>query len=108
MKKKQFYIQGIYHKLLVKVVSRKSITEMTNDDTCIGAYVHEDGEIFIARTLTPQVALHTLYHEIAHSIIETLENMSAEEDRCDVLGSYLMRLTEDREMIAANFAEEEK
>lgn len=101
-KRNQFYIQGIYHKILVKVVSKKWLSRYINDKDIMGIYEHADGKIYIVRELPAEVKRHTIYHEIGHHITDTLEGIEDEEQRCDLLGAYLMKLAEDRETIETN------
>ena len=110
-KKKQFYIPGVYHKLAVKTVSKKWMKKKFNsksdkDHNVLAYYEHLEGEIYLGRELTPEVRLHTLFHEISHHILDTLDDVKDEETRCDLLGSYLMRLVEEKENILKCLSDE--
>jgi len=108
-KKKQFNISGIYHDLTVKIVSKKWMKSRFKDkeNVTLGCYENIEGEIYVARELTSEVKKHTVYHEISHHILDTLAAVEDEETRCDLLGSYLMKLTQDRELIEKSLSSED-
>jgi Zn-dependent peptidase ImmA (M78 family) len=110
-KKKQFYIPGVYHNLTVKTVTKNWMKKRFRDqkdkeNVTLGYYEHIEGEIYVARELTPEVKKHTVYHEISHHILDVLEAVADEETRCDLLGSYLMKLMEAKELIENNLLPE--
>lgn len=106
-KKKQFYVQGIYHPVLVKIVSKKWLSRYVKDKDILGIYEHDQAKIYLVRELSPQVKLHTLYHELSHHIISTLEGIE-EEQKCDLLGTFLMKVSEDREKVQRGLSDETK
>lgn len=91
-KQKRFHSPGIYHDLLVKVVTPQYLAKLAKDKNTLAMYDHDDGEVYVSKGLKAQPRIHCFYHELAHHIIETLSEVE-EETRCDVLGAYLMRLS---------------
>lgn len=98
-KKNVFKLPGIYHDLIIKFIQLKSVRRGVGDNHTLGYYEHEKGQITLGKELTRSVAEHILMHEISHHIVDTLEAIEAEEDRCDVLGSYLVKLVNVKEQI---------
>lgn len=106
-KKKQFHIPGIYHQLLVRVVTQKWLSKYIKDKNIMGIYEHGDAKIYVVKELARPVKLHTLYHEISHHILETLDGVE-EEQKCDILGSYLMALADAKETIQNSINEDDE
>lgn len=63
-------------------------------DYYYGIYNDDTKTVFVDKDLNFDVKRHALYHELAHHILYTLEQMGDEEDKCDVLGRYLMELVD--------------
>lgn len=59
-----------------------------------GIYDDDIKAIFLDKALPLEVKRHALYHEIGHHILMTLEDMEGLEDKCDVLGAYIMALVD--------------
>jgi hypothetical protein len=106
-KKKQFNVEGIYHKLIVRVVTQKWLAKYIKDKNIMGLYEHGDAKIYIVKELAPPVKAHTFYHEVSHHILETMNGVE-EEQKCDILGGYLMKLVEESERIKKHLNEEDK
>lgn len=102
MKKRKFSIPGLYHSLVVKLVSQKWLSKYLDDPNIMGCYIHEDATVHVVKTLESPVLRHTLYHELAHHILDTLKGVGKEEDRCDLLAAYLMRFPEVHTAIEEN------
>ena len=98
-KTRKFLIPGIYHPIEVRLVSRKWLKRYTKEATILGQYEHFQGLIYLASDLTPEVMIHTLFHEVSHHILDTLEDIKDEEQRCDLLGSYLLKLHQKKDKI---------
>lgn len=98
-KPRQMLIPGIYHPLQLKLVTQKWLSSFLKDPNVLGAYMHRDSRIYIVKELPAQVKLHTLYHEISHHIQDTLESIDDEEQRCDLLGSYIMKLLDKSDKV---------
>jgi len=96
--KKKFTIPGMYHPITVKLVKKKTL-KAPKGTTYLGDYNHIDAVIRLDKDRNYEVKRHTLYHEISHHIKDTLETMKDEEDHCDVLGGYLIRLIEAQKEI---------
>jgi hypothetical protein len=96
--KKKFTIPGMYHPITVKILPEKNFVSGKDEET-MGYYLHIDCEIQLLKTLTKPVMLHTLYHEISHHIVDTLAEIKDEEDRCNILGTYLIALGNEKEKI---------
>lgn len=99
MKKKPFMVPGIYHDIAVRVVSQKYVAQRAKDKNTIACYESATQRIYVARELDLQVKLHAFYHELSHHVVDTLEAIPDEENRCDLLGKYLMDLAAARERI---------
>lgn len=97
---KKFIIPGIFHPLTVKLVNKKTLGP-AKGSVVLGDYNHTDGIIRLDKDLSYHVKKHILYHELSHHIRDTLEDMKHEEDSCDTLGAYLIRLQEADEQIEA-------
>jgi hypothetical protein len=91
---KQIIINGIYHPIVVNETDQETL-----EGENMGEYNEYEGVINILHTLTPIVKEHTLYHEIAHHIKDTLSEIKNEEIECDLLGAFLMRHHDDYEKI---------
>lgn len=104
-KSKRFYVPGIYHDLVVKVVTPQYLAKLAGDRVTLAEYHHDDGEIYVSKGLKEQPRIHCFHHELAHHIIETLNEVE-EETRCDVLGAYLMRLSVKFEEIKRELTED--
>lgn len=102
-KKGQFTISGLYHALLVKLISKKAMTKTDGPDT-MGFYLHVEAEIQLVKDLTPEVKRHTLYHELAHHILDTLRSIKNDEDKADLLGSLLMKVADEGDLVKKELA----
>jgi Zn-dependent peptidase ImmA (M78 family) len=102
--KHKFECPGIHHALIVKIISQKQMDRFLRDKGTLGCYIHEDGLICLTKELTSKVKEHTLFHEIGHHIRDTLRDVKDEETKCDILGSYLMKLLESKEHILKELA----
>ena len=102
-KKGQFTISGLYHALIVKLISKKKMIKLDGPDT-MGLYEHVEARIHLVNDLTPEVKRHTLFHEIAHHILDTLKDVKSEETKCDLLGAYLMKLSDESKKIDEELA----
>lgn len=98
-KQTDFEIPGIHHPIPVKFVTEKRLSVLSKSKGTIGLYDHAEAKIFLAKGLTNQVRLHVLYHEIAHHIRETFNEIKDEEVICDLLSSYLIRLSDEKQKI---------
>lgn len=99
--KRKFEIPGMYHPIIVKLVSAKKLSDGDEENVVSGDYDHEKCVIRLAKESTPEVKRHTLYHEISHHILYVLEAMKSEEDKCDLLASYLIKLSDEKEKVEA-------
>lgn len=99
--KKQFSVPGMYHPILVNKISSKKLND-NEKELVFADYDHNKSIINVDDALAPPVKLHTFYHELSHHIIMTLKNMKNEEDRCDLLASYLINLSDNRDKIKKN------
>jgi Zn-dependent peptidase ImmA (M78 family) len=104
-REKVFMVPGIYHDLKVVQTTRKAVGKWAEDPKAIAAYDHYNGEIRITKDLSEQVKRHSFYHELGHHVRDTLKSVAKEEDKCDLLGAYLMRLADAREEIEKNLEE---
>lgn len=57
-----------------------------------GYFDSEKNTVFVTHEQTPERAVHTFFHELIH-YQEAETSRLTEEDRCDLIGSYLMKLT---------------
>lgn len=96
--KKSFYVPGMYHPILVNQISKEKLNK-NEPISILGDYDHATAIINVDQSLKPPVKLHTTYHEISHHILSTLKDMKNEEDRCDLLASYLISLSENFDKI---------
>ncbi len=92
MSKNCLVVPGIYHDLVLRLVSKKVIGKAANDKLTIGLYLDLEEEIYVLKELTPQARVRVFYHEISHHIRDTLATVEADETACDVLGAYLPRI----------------
>lgn len=97
--KHKFECPGLFHPLIVKIITQKQMDKYLGDKGTLGCYEHDKGLIHITKELTPKVKEHTFFHEIAHHIRDTLSDIKNEETKCDILGSYLMKLQEAKAFI---------
>ena len=98
-KKGQFEAVGIYHKILVKLITQKKMNKYLGDVNTLACYEHSDAVIHVVKELAPEVKRHAYYHEISHHIMDTLRGVKSEEDKCDLLGAYIMKLLDEAEYI---------
>lgn len=95
----QFYVDGIYHKILVKFVSEESLRAMTktkDDEEIWGWFNSSDNALYINRIQDIEKMKHTFWHELAHALEYDLNGITDEEVRADVLGAFLLKLTKGR------------
>lgn len=62
-----------------------------NDDGLSGFYDEVINTIFLAAELPPERLIHIFFHELIHHMEAETHRLS-EENRCDVLGAYLIKL----------------
>ncbi len=99
-KQKQCFVPGMYHPLRLQIVSPEQLSKhLDGDKDALGCYDHLPGILQARNDLVFHVKEHTTYHELAHHIIRTLKNMKNEEDKCDVLATYLINLSNSRNKI---------
>lgn len=96
---KRFYVPGMFHKLPVSFVSPEWLAKFLERKRpdYYGCYDDDIKAVFLNQKNHYEVKRHTLYHEIAHHILYTLKEMEGEEDKCDVLGRYLMDLVDAKD-----------
>ena len=95
----KFTIPGLYHPIDIYLVSRRYIHSKFRADggsigkgeTVNGYYTAEENKIFICYELARERRSHTLFHEIVHHIEEEASELG-EEDRCDIVGAYILNL----------------
>lgn len=103
--KRQFTVPGIYHDIIVRVVTQKYIGKLAKDKNVIAFYDGYNERIYVSRDFDSQVNLHIFYHELSHYIIDTLSDVGDVETRCDLLAAYLMRLGPEQSKIENNLLE---
>lgn len=91
-KKNKFSVPGIYHSLEVRFVRQKWLASYAKDKYIMGYYDEARGCIYVAKELNTQVRIHTFWHEMSHHVDEIMKTIKDEETRCDLQGSFLMRL----------------
>lgn len=99
MKKKSFLIPGMYHPIILNLVSSSELDSDSSEETTMGNYFHFECTINLSNDLAPEVKKHTLYHELSHHILDTLEEINNEEDRCNLLATYLINLSQSKDYI---------
>lgn len=98
-KLRKFFIPGIYHNLEVRLGLRKTIAKLVKDKNALAFYEHRKCRIHLSEDLPEAVRLHTFFHELSHHIIDTLDETTDDEAKCNILGGYLMKLIEVHDLI---------
>lgn len=99
MKYQQFYVDGIYHKILVKFVMEDSLrvlAKSTVDEDIYGFYDSSTNCIYLNIQQDLEKMKHTFWHEMVHAMDYDLQSVEDEETKADLLGSFLLRLTKGR------------
>lgn len=71
-------------------------TRLKKGELLQGLYDANSATIYIVRELSAHLKESTLLHEVVHHLEAQTKHMS-EEDKCDIVGAYLLRLYKDRD-----------
>lgn len=89
------YLQGPLYKIKVKFVSGATVQKYlkpAKGEVVLGAFIPSSNQILVKKDLPAEEKLHILMHEWAHAVEHQTSGLG-EEQRCDVLGMFLTKLT---------------
>ncbi len=94
-------IPGLLYDIHLYVVSDaiikrkyKQLAKTKCNTELLGFYSFDTNSTYINKNYPEDVQLHTLFHELTHSFIAHL-HAYPEEQTCDLVSSYLVKLTTD-------------
>ncbi len=98
----KFILPGLNTNIEVVILPRKFMhsrfgkeTKLQKGEMLNGLYDSNSATIYIVRELSAQLKESTLMHELIHHLESQTKHMN-EEDKCDIVGAYLLRLYKER------------
>jgi Zn-dependent peptidase ImmA (M78 family) len=84
-------IEGPLHPVRLKIVGAKAVKKKAGKDA-YGVYVPSENCVYLNKDQTAEQLLHTFVHEMVHAMEEQLAHHDKEDDRADIIATWLIRL----------------